>query len=304
MSVRELVVLGTASRVPTRHRNHNGYLLRWDGRNILFDPGEGTQRQFTLAGVSPAAVTDICITHFHGDHCLGLAGMVQRLAHEQVSRSVSLTFPASGEDYVQRLRTSSIFHDTTHLTLRPLDEAAHQWTEGGLHFEARPLDHRVPTLGYRVSAPDGVRFLPDKLAAAGIRGPDVGRLAEAGEIEVGGRRVRMAEVSEPKPGASFAFIMDTRPCANAVALARGATLAVIESTFLECDADLATEYGHTTAAGAARLAHEAGVGCLVLAHFSQRYEDPRAFLDEAAAIHPHTVVANDLDRIPVPKPAA
>ena len=83
VSARELVVLGTASQAPTRRRNHNGYLLRWDGEGILFDPGEGTQRQFTFAGVTAAATTRICISHFHGDHCLGLPGMIMRLAKQQ-----------------------------------------------------------------------------------------------------------------------------------------------------------------------------------------------------------------------------
>ena len=80
MSVRELVVLGTASQVPTRYRNHNAYLLRWDGEGFLFDPGEGTQRQLIHAGISSPDITKICITHFHGDHCLGLAGISQLLS--------------------------------------------------------------------------------------------------------------------------------------------------------------------------------------------------------------------------------
>jgi ribonuclease Z len=86
MSARELVVLGTASQAPTRTRNHNGYLLRWDDEGILFDPGEGTQRQLTLAGVAASAITRICITHFHGDHCLGLPGVIQRLSLDRVAR--------------------------------------------------------------------------------------------------------------------------------------------------------------------------------------------------------------------------
>jgi ribonuclease Z len=72
--MRELIVLGTASQVPTRHRNHNCYLLRWDGEGLLFDPGEGTQRQLLLAGVSASSVTRLCLPHFHGDHCLGVPG--------------------------------------------------------------------------------------------------------------------------------------------------------------------------------------------------------------------------------------
>src|SRR3954452_7904984 len=104
MSTREFVVLGTASQAPTRSRAHNGYLLRWDGEGILFDPGEGTQRQFTHAGVSATAVTRICITHFHGAHGLGLPGMIMRLALDGGRLPVPVHYPASGEEYFQRLR--------------------------------------------------------------------------------------------------------------------------------------------------------------------------------------------------------
>src|SRR3954467_3322071 len=96
MSARELVVLGSASQVPTRHRNHNGYLLRWDSDGVLFDPGEGTQRQFTIAGVAPSAVTRLCITHFLGDHCLGLPGMLLRLAVDGGRMPIDVHYPASG----------------------------------------------------------------------------------------------------------------------------------------------------------------------------------------------------------------
>ena len=105
MSGRDLVVLGTASQAPTRTRNHNGYLLRWDGTGVLFDPGEGTQRQLTLAGVPPTAITRVCLTHLHGDHCLGLPGILQRLAldggetgpdHDDGPGAVPVAFPASG----------------------------------------------------------------------------------------------------------------------------------------------------------------------------------------------------------------
>jgi ribonuclease Z len=96
VSVRELVVLGTSAQVPTRTRAHHGALLRWDDEAILFDPGEGTQRQLSLAGVSPSSITRICLTHLHGDHCLGLPGVLQRLALDDLERPVHLYFPASG----------------------------------------------------------------------------------------------------------------------------------------------------------------------------------------------------------------
>src|SRR5438128_688183 len=96
MSARELVVLGTASQVPTRYRNHNGYLLRWDDEGFLFDPGEGTQRQMIFAEVAATAVTRVCITHFHGDHCLGLAGVSQRISLDGAPHLVHAYYPASG----------------------------------------------------------------------------------------------------------------------------------------------------------------------------------------------------------------
>src|SRR5215471_5941332 len=101
---RELVVLGTASQAPTRTRNHNGYFLRWDDEGLLFDPGEGTQRQMLLAGVTAHQVTRICVTHFHGDHCLGLPGVLQRMALDQVTGTVEVAYPASGADMFDRIR--------------------------------------------------------------------------------------------------------------------------------------------------------------------------------------------------------
>ena len=98
MSSRELVVLGTASQAPTRTRNHNGYLLRWDQEGLLFDPGEGTQRQMLLAGVTASQVTCICVTHFHGDHCLGLPGVLARMALDRVPHVTDLCFPAQSQD--------------------------------------------------------------------------------------------------------------------------------------------------------------------------------------------------------------
>jgi ribonuclease Z len=300
MSVRELVVLGTGSQAPTRHRNHNGYLLRWDGEGVLFDPGEGTQRQFAFAGVSPATVTRICITHFHGDHCLGLPGMILRLGLDGVTHPVPVHYPASGEPYLTRLRYASISHEM--VDLRPDPVSGPGVVHPGPPFVVRcaALEHSVDVLGWRIEEPHGRRMLEDRLDAFGVDGPDVGRLQREGAITVAGRTVRLEDVSEPRPGQSFAFIMDTAWCDAAVALAAGADLVVCESTFLSVDIDLAEHYGHMTARQAGRLAAEAGARRLVLSHFSQRYPDATAFGDEAGELFPDVVVAKDLLRVPVP----
>ncbi|HEY3712398.1 MAG TPA: ribonuclease Z [Amycolatopsis sp.] len=299
MSRRELVVLGSASQTPTRHRNHNGYLLRFDGEGVLFDPGEGTQRQMIHAGVAANALTRVCVTHFHGDHSLGLAGVIQRFSMDAVAHPVRCHYPASGQVYFDRLRHSTAFHERAELVELPVTG------DGPLDgpLSAYALDHRIDCYGYRFAEPDGVRMLPAALAAAGVRGPDVSRLQREGSLTLDGRTVLLADVSEPRPGQVFAFVMDTRLCPGAFACAREADLLVAESTFRQADADLAERYGHLTASDAGRLAAESGARTLVLTHFSQRYpyEEADRFRDEAAKVFDGEIhVARDLDVVPMP----
>ncbi|MDI2127474.1 ribonuclease Z [Yinghuangia seranimata] len=302
MSVRELVVLGTASQAPTRHRNHNGYLLRWDGEGLLFDPGEGTQRQMLYAGVAATDITRVCVTHFHGDHCLGLPGIIQRLSLDRVAHEVTAYFPASGQDFFDRLHYASAFHEAAVLREHPLDGPAVHVELPSFTLEARRLSHPVESYGYRLTEPDARRMLPEALAAHGVAGPDVGRLQRDGTVEVDGRTVTLDQVSEPRRGQRFAFIMDTRNCDAVAELAEGTDMLVCESTFLTADADLAQAHGHMTAGEAGATAREAGARLLVLTHFSQRYTDPNAFLADARKeFDGEITVAADLDRVPVPK---
>ena len=301
--MRELVVLGTASQVPTRTRNHNGYFLRWDEQGFLFDPGEGTQRQMTLAGVSATDLTRICVTHFHGDHCFGLPGVLSRLALDGVQHPVHCHYPDSGRADFARLRW--VWPDFAEKVLReePAGGARAVLAEEPFGtVTAVRLDHDVEAYGYRLTEPDGRRMLPERLAAAAITGPAVGEIQRAGAIEHGGRTVSLDEVSVPRPGQSVAFVMDTRLCDGVYELAAGVDLLIIESTFLDADAELAAAHGHLTAGQAARVAAECGVRSLVLTHFSQRYRDPAAFEREARGQYDGELhVAEDLMRVPVPK---
>ncbi len=304
MSNRELVVLGTASQAPTRRRNHNGYFLRWDDEGLLFDPGEGTQRQMLFAGVTASQVTRLCVTHFHGDHCLGVPGVLQRMALDRVTRPVEVYYPGENAEVFGRLRHASLFHDTLDVREHPVAADGAIADVPAFQLEARALSHLVPAVGYRLAEPDGRRMLPAELAARGIAGPDIGRLRREGRLAAGGRVVTLEEVSEFRRGQRFAFVMDTRLCDAAFALADGADMLVCEATFADADARLAHAYGHLTAGQAGRIASEAGARLLVLTHFSQRYDTgPSGRLrdDAAAAFGGEIVVANDLDRIAVPR---
>ncbi|MHA7190737.1 ribonuclease Z [Arthrobacter sp. MDT2-16] len=290
--MRELVILGTASQVPTRTRNHNGYFLRWEREGILFDPGEGTQRQMLLAGVPASRITRICLTHVHGDHCFGLPGALSRMVLDGVAHPVHLHYPASGEDVVRAL--VSLATPGLDLHLHPHGAA------GGIApgIKVEPLRHRIEAYGYRLTEPDGRTFLPGLLTAAGITGPDVGRLQREGALGA----VRLHDVSVHRPGRRFAFVMDTAECDGAAALADGADLLVAESTFSDDDATLAERYLHLTAGQAGAIAGSAGVGTLVLTHFSSRYDDVGVLAAQARvrAGSAGVVAASDLDRIPFP----
>lgn len=309
-SARELVVLGTASQVPTKRRNHNGYVLHWDDETILFDPGEGTQRQLAYAGVAASDLTRIAITHLHGDHSLGLAGVVQRISLDGSPRVVPVSFPASGEHWIRNLCDSTAFYHRERVVLQCLDRdgvVERLPGEPATTLTTRRLDHTIEAYGYRLDEPDGRSFAPAKLAEAGVRGPDVGRLERDGAIDLNGRIVRIEEVTVPRHGQSMAFVMDTRMCNAVGELADGVDLLVIESTYLDADRHLATEHGHLTALQAAEVAAAADVRHLVLTHFSQRYPDPgdgefeRVFEAEVRKAYDGPVtIARDLDRVPVP----
>ncbi|MDQ4501541.1 ribonuclease Z [Sinomonas sp. ASV322] len=290
--MRELVVLGTASQVPTRTRNHNGYFLAWDGEGLLFDPGEGTQRQMLLAGVAATQITRICLTHVHGDHCYGLPGVLSRMALDRVEHPVNVHFPASGHDVVRAL--VAVASPGVDVRLHPHGGPG----EVAPGLEVRPLRHRIEAYGYRLAEPDGRTFLPDRLSAEGIEGPDIARLERLGQL----RGVRLEEVTAPRAGQRFAFVMDTAPCEGADELADRADLLVAECTFADDDAELAEQFRHLTAGQAGRLARVGGARTLVLTHFSGRYTDVAQLEAQAQREAGDAVVraAEDLDRFGFP----
>jgi len=301
MSQRELVVLGTSSQVPTRHRNHNGYFLRWDDDGFLFDPGEGSQRQMTTFGVSAAAITHILISHFHGDHCLGLASLIQRISLDRVSHVVQVHYPASGEQYFERLRWASIYYDQAKLDPRPIHAPGVIARSENLCIHAEPLEHTVDCFGFRIEEKDSWNIDRGKLAELGLEGPKVGELKQRGELEHGGHTIRIEEIAARRRGQSMAFVMDTRVCEAAGRLAKDVDLLLCESTFLESEVEEARRYGHLTALQAAEIAASAGADHLVLSHFSQRYDDVAAFVQEARPAHENVHAAKDGDRIALPR---
>lgn len=300
MSARDLIILGCSSQQPTRERNHGGYLMRWNGMGLLFDPGEGTQRQLIFAGVAPPTVTHFFISHFHGDHCLGVGSMLMRLNLDNVTHPIHCYYPASGKKFFDRLRYSTMYHERIQVIEHPIEKAG-VVTEGPpFRIEAAFLDHGVDTLGWRITEPSRRKFSREALEKYGVRGPMVRRLEQEGQLFVEGRMVQLDDVSEVRPGDSVAVILDTRPTASAVHLSQGAKLLLCESTYLEAHRHLAESYKHLTAKEAAEIARKAGVERLVLTHYSARYLSTEEFVKEASAVFPNVIAAEDLLYIPFP----
>jgi ribonuclease Z len=298
MTLRDLTILGCSSQQPTRERNHGAYLVRWHGEGFLFDPGEGTQRQFIFANIAPPCVTHIFISHFHGDHCLGVGSMLMRLNLDKIPHPVHCYYPARGRVYFERLRYGTQYHQTIQIIEHPVEREGVVRDDEKFCIEARFLDHGVENIGWRVTEKDTRKFDREKLQAAGVEGPNVRLLQAQGSLEVNGRQVTLDEVSVIRKGDSLAVVIDTLPCAAAVQLAQGARLLLCESTYLESERELAANHHHLTAREAALIAREAGAQQLVLTHFSARYRDPALFEQEARTVFPQAFAADDLKVFP------
>lgn len=300
LSVRDIVILGTSSQQPTRNRNHGAYLVRWNDEGLLFDPGEGTQRQFIFADIAPPTVTRIFVSHFHGDHCLGVGSMLMRLNLDKVQHPIHCYYPASGKKNFRALRYGCLYHENIKVIEHPVRRPGIVHEDEHFCIEADYLEHGVDNLGWRITEPDRIKFDKEKLQAKGIFGPAIKDLMKDGKIIIQGQEIKLEDVSWVRKGDTFSYVVDTRPCPQAIALAKDAKVLICESTYLEEHKDLAQKHMHLTAKEAALIAKKAGVKMLILTHFSARYLDNTLFEQEARTIFPNTFAADDLMRFPFP----
>lgn len=298
MSVRDITILGCSSQQPTRMRNHGAYVVRWNDEGFLFDPGEGTQRQFIFANIAPPVINRIFISHFHGDHCLGLGSMLMRLNLDKVTHPIHCYYPASGKKYFDRLRYGTIYHETINVIEHPVSSAGLVHDDGAFRIEATFLEHGVDNLGWRITEPDTRKFDRELLNIHGIHGPMVRDLQKEGFLIIDGQKISLDDVSKIRKGDALAVVIDTRRCQNAIDIARDAKILLCESTYLDEQRDLAYKHFHLTAKEAALIAKEANVKKLILTHFSARYQFLKEFEIEAKAIFPNTYVAKDLLTLP------
>lgn len=306
----KVIPLGTSSGKPTLRRNVSALAVVREGEWMLFDCGEGTQTQIIKAGLNPNRLSSIFITHLHGDHFNGLAGLLSTMGLDRRTRDLTMVGPRGVNDYLETLARLKILFVNYNLDLRefgPHPSASRLTASNGLAvvYEAEqyrvkylPLDHRVFTLGYRIEErPRAGRFNLERARELGIpEGPMFGRLQAGHDVELAdGRIIDSSQVlGPPRPGKVIAYCTDTRPCRTAIELARDVDLLIHEATFTSDMAEEAREFGHSTARQAAEIAREANAKRLLITHFSTRYPDPRVLLDEAREVFPETILADDL----------
>ena len=308
MSNKDITFLGTSAQQPTRDRNHCAILVRWNEEGLLFDPGEGTQRQFIFANISPPTVTRMFISHFHGDHCLGLGSMLMRLNLDKVKHPIHCYYPAAFKKNFDALRYGCVYHEIIKVVEHPVKKDGvvedgrpeKENDKSSFTIKAAFLQHGIANIGWRIEEPDRIKFKKELLKKYKIEGPLVKQLEKEKQIKIDGKVVKLEEVSFVKKGQVLAVILDSKRCDAMLELAKDADVVISESTFLEEKAELAEKYLHMTAKGAAEVAKEAGAKLLILTHFSARYRDAKVFAEEAATVFPNTIAAEDFKRVNFP----
>lgn len=299
-----VVFLGTSSATPTPWRFLPSFALTRLGEMFLFDCGEGAQIRFRKARLKFSRLRWILISHLHGDHITGLMGLLMSLQMAEHTETIRIVGPEGIRDYVlanKRLLRTDFGYELAFQELNSDGEIVYDGEE--YVIEAALLKHRVPTYGFALAEKD--RPGTFDVAAADALGVPVGPLF--GALQKGrsvtledGRQIYPEQVlGPPKPGQRVTYVADTRPCPNAVTLARRADLLIHESTFAADLADEARQKGHCTSVDAARTAAAADARRLVLTHFSPRYADLEPLRAEAAAIFPNVETASDLLEIEV-----
>jgi ribonuclease Z len=289
--------------MPTQDRSSSSVAIRRKGEIILFDCGEGTQRRMVAARLGFRRRTRIFISHLHGDHVLGLPGLIQTMTLLHRERTLYLYGPRGLTAFIEAF--SSVLGGPG-FPLRVNEILSEGIICSGSEYSVKAIkaDHEDPSWSYVLEErPRPGRFHPKRASALGVpEGPLWKKLQQGGDVELDdGREVRSVEVVDPpKTGLKIAYSGDTRPTEAFSKASERADLMIYEATFEGSLEEKAIENGHSTAAQAAEIAKEAEVKTLILTHISSRYPDASVLLEEAKEVFPNTRVAEDLMVIELP----
>ena len=293
----QITFLGTSSMVPTKERNQTAVFLSYGSDGILFDCGEGTQRQFKIAGISLTKVTKILISHWHGDHVLGLPGLMQTLSSMDYAGRLEIYGPSGTKKHMEKMFEAFVFDKRLDFVVKEVKSGVF-FENNEFQLETRQLEHGIETLGYRFVEKNIRKIDMKKIKKSGIPvGPLLGKLQQGKQIEINGKKIMPDDVTYIEEGKKLAYITDTLLCDNCYKIAEDADLLICEATYSSKLAGKSEEYGHMTAKQAAQLSNKANVKQLVLIHFSARYKNTQELEEDARDIFDNVICANDFMKI-------
>ncbi len=299
-----VIFLGTAGSVPTPSRSLPAILIRRKGEQLMFDCGEGVQRQIILARTGFHRKMKIFVSHMHGDHVLGLPGLVQTMALMDRERKLEIYGPQGMKRFFEAIRETVQFALTFPVEIHEIEEAGVVCDEKEYTVEAVWTDHVIPSLAYALQEkPRPGKFYPERAKSLGIsEGPLWSRLQHGHEAKLPDGRVIKPEqvVGSNRPGRKVVYTGDTRPFKSLPKFAAGADLLIHDSSFDDELAERAQEDGHSTPSQAAEDAKKAEAKQLVLTHISARYDDTKVLVEQAQRIFRNTRVAEDFMKIEIP----
>jgi ribonuclease Z len=305
MSLR-IIFLGTSASIPTNDRSLPSIVIQREGDILMFDCGEGTQRQMIRAGIGLNRKMRVFITHMHGDHVLGLPGMIQTMSLLGRDKTLQIYGPKGIKAFIDAIISTVKFWLGFPIEVYEIGEEHPVCQEENYEVHSVWAEHSIPSLAYAlIEKPRPGRFHPEKAIELGIpKGPLWSMLQKGMSIKLqDGRIIKPEDVlGPPRPGRKIVYASDTRPSNRIVELAKGADVLIHEATFCDEMLDRAKEDGHSTPSEAAEVALKAGVKLLILTHISARYGDPKILLEEAKKIFLNVYVPNDLDKIEISLP--
>lgn len=297
----KIVFLGTADQIPTAKRNHISILLNYKEENILIDCGEGTQRQFRRARLNPCKITRILITHWHGDHILGLPGLLSTLAFSGYNKTLYIYGPSGTKNFMKKILELFKFRRDYEIVIKEVDKDGGKFLEtDDFYLEAKQMTHGIFCNAYTfvkkgLRKIDKKKLLKTKLPA----GPLLKKLKEGKDIMYNNKKYKFKDLTFKDEDVKVSFVFDTSLNKNIVPFVANSNLLISESCFGSELKEHAKEHKHLTAEQAANIAKESGVKKLILVHISQRYKNTKKILEEAKNFFKNTQVAEDFDTIEV-----
>ena len=296
----KLHFLGTGCMVPTKERNHLAVALEFDGDIFLFDCGEATQLQIKKMKLPIGKIKKIFLSHWHGDHVLGLPGLLMTLGNTQGIEKIEIHGPENTKEYISHMRKSMIFDSRINLEIfehKPKSGEVLKIVETSEYeITTAKLNHSVPCIAYSFKEKDTLNVSKEKAKELGIeQSPLLARVKMGLDIELNGKKIKAKDITYKKEGKRVSFVFDTRPCREIDLLVKGSDYLVMEATYIHAlHGEKAEEYDHMSAKETAEIASDNDVGTLLITHFSQRYKDVKEIELEAKEYFENTVVTYDL----------